>query len=212
MSPYRRVSDKTLRTWLIDLVGFVSGLLSILSGVYFLFLPSGGYQGGRNPSYGITILFSRHTWEGLHTWSSVLMITAIAIHFALHWAWVRMSSRRVANHLTRKRPLASSFVRFNIAINALLGISFLICALSGVYFLLAPTGGLQGGANLSWDPGFLFSRTTWDLIHTWSGVAMSVSVVVHLAIHWRWVSRVTTLLVRAIGRRPVLEGAASAAS
>jgi hypothetical protein len=79
----------------------------------------------------------------------------------------------------------------NVAIDALIGVSFLVCALSGVYFLFAPSGGFQGGSNPGWDPYFLLSRTTWDLIHTWSGVVMIAAAVVHFAIHWRWVKNVT---------------------
>jgi hypothetical protein len=71
-------------------------------------------------------------------------------------------------------------------------LSFLLCSLSGIYFLFAPAGGFQGGNNLGWDPGFLFSRITWDLLHTWSGIVMIVGAAVHLAIHWRWVKNVTT--------------------
>ena len=78
-----------------------------------------------------------------------------------------------------------------MAINAMVAVSFLVCALSGVYFLFAPSGGFQGGQNAGWDPNWLFSRTTWDLIHTWSGVVMIVAAVVHFAIHWRWVKNVT---------------------
>jgi hypothetical protein len=33
------------------------------------------------------------------------------------------------------------------------------------------------------------------LIHTWSGVVVSVAAVVHFAIHWRWVKNVTLQLV-----------------
>ncbi len=51
--------------WLLFAVVFLSGLVAALSGIYFLFVPSGGYQGGRNPTYGLTILFSRHTWDDL---------------------------------------------------------------------------------------------------------------------------------------------------
>ena len=207
MSAQMRVSGKTIRTWLIDAVAFVAGLVSILTGIYFLYLPSGGYEGGRNSMYGITILFSRHTWEGLHTWSSVVMIAALVIHMSLHWAWVRMSGRRVANHLTGKRRLKSELAMFNIAINAVTGISFLVCALSGMYFLFAPSGGFQGGRNLNWDPSFLFSRITWDLIHTSSGVVMSSTVVVHFAIHWRWVNRVTSSLLHSLRYQPALDRA-----
>jgi len=204
MSARVRISTKTLKTWAIDAVALTSGLVSILSGIYFLYLPSGGYEGGRNPLYGVTILFDRHTWEELHTWSSIVMIVMAIVHFALHWSWVRMSSRRVRNHLVGAKPIGSPFARFNIALNAAVGISFLVCALSGLYFYFTPTGGFQGGANLQWDAGFVFSRTTWDLIHTWSGVAFSASIVVHFAIHWRWVTHVTSALLRPLGGRKSL--------
>lgn len=60
--------------WLLDATIFLSGLVAALSGIYFLLIPSGGYQGGRNPMYGVTILFSRHTWDGLHTWGGVVVV------------------------------------------------------------------------------------------------------------------------------------------
>ena len=72
------LSAKTKKNWAIDAVLALGGLLAALSGIYFLFLTSGGYQGGRNPMYGITILFERHTWEELHTWSGVAMIVVAA--------------------------------------------------------------------------------------------------------------------------------------
>jgi len=177
--------------WLIDAAVFLGGVLAGLSGVYFLFLPSGGYQGGRNPMYGVTILFERHTWSDVHTWGGILMIAAIAIHFAIHWEWVKRMARRMASALTAKSGPLSRGAKANLAIDVVVAISFLVCALSGIYFLFAPSGGFQGGSNLGWDPGFVFSRTTWDLIHTWSGVVVSAAAVVHLAIHWRWVKNVT---------------------
>ena len=79
MSAHVTVSGKTLRTWLIDAVAFVAGLIAILTGVYFLYLPSGGYEGGRNPMYGVTILFDRHIWESLHTWSSLKVLASCMI-------------------------------------------------------------------------------------------------------------------------------------
>jgi hypothetical protein len=182
---------QTRKNWLIDLAVFAGGLLAALTGVYFLFLPSGGYQGGRNPTYGINILFERHTWGDLHTWGGVLMIAAVAIHFAIHWQWVTMISRKVVNALRARETRLSRGAKFNVAVDVLIAVSFLVCAISGVYFLFAPSGGFQGGHNPGWDPGFLFSRTAWDLVHTWSGVVMIVAAAVHLAIHWRWVKNVT---------------------
>jgi cytochrome b subunit of formate dehydrogenase len=191
MSKQVRISMQTRKNWLIDASVFAGGLVAALSGVYFLFLPSGGYQGGRNPTYGLTILFERQTWSDLHAWGGILMIAAIAVHFAIHWQWVKSMSRRTVSALLARGSTLSTGAKFNVAINALVAVSFLVCALSGIYFLFGPTGGYEGGHNPGWDPNFLFSRTTWDLIHTWSGVTLIVAAVVHLAIHWRWVKNVT---------------------
>jgi hypothetical protein len=198
MTKRRVLSWNTRSNWLIDAAVFVGGLLAALSGIYFLFLPSGGYQGGRNPLYGVNILFSRHTWEDVHTWGGVLMIAAIVVHFAIHWQWVVRMSRRVANGLLGRGSKLPQGAKRNLAINALVGASFLICAVSGTYFLFVPSGGFQGGSNPGWDPMFLFSRTTWDVIHTWSGVVVSIAAVVHFYIHWRWVKNVTLQVIRSL--------------
>ncbi len=180
MSNQIRISMQTRKKWLLDVALLAGGILAALSGIYFLFLPSGGYEGGRNLMYGITILFSRHTWGGL------LMMVVAVVHFSLHWGWVEAMFRRAKNVLLSRGARLSRFAKFNVALNLLVGVSFLVCALSGVYFLLAPSGGFQGGRNPSWDPNFLFSRTTWDLMHTWSGVVMIAAATVHFGIHWQW--------------------------
>jgi cytochrome b subunit of formate dehydrogenase len=204
MSKPIKMSMQTRMNWLIDAVVLVGGILAGLSGVYFLYLPSGGYQGGRNPTYGVTILWDRHTWSDVHTWGGVLMMAAIVIHFAIHWQWVKRMSRRTASALFASGGKLSQGAMVNVGLNALVAVSFLICALSGLYFLFAPSGGFQGGRNLGWDPGFLFSRTTWDLIHTWSGVVLSAGAVIHFAIHWRWVKNVTVRFFLSLRPQPSL--------
>jgi hypothetical protein len=192
------LSWKTQSNWLIDAFVAIGGLLAAISGLYFLFLPSGGYQGGRNPAYGINILLDRHTWDDVHTWGGVLMIAAIVVHFAIHWRWVVRMSRKVGNALLGRGGALSRGAMYNLAINALVGVSFLVCALSGIYFLFVPSGGVQGGGSLGWDPMFLFSRTTWDLIHTWSGAIAIAAAAVHFYIHWRWVKNVTRRVVLSV--------------
>ena len=130
------------------------------------------------------------------------MIAAVAIHLAIHWRWVVMMARRMGNAMLSRGSALSRGAKVNVAIDALVAISFLLCALSGIYFLFAPAGGFQGGSNLGWDPGFLFSRTAWDLIHTWSGVALIAAAVVHFAIHWRWVKNVTSKFFRSLLPQP----------
>ena len=101
----------------------------------------------------------------------------------------------------------STGAKINVTVDVVIAISFLLTALSGIYFLFAPSGGYRGGANLYWDPGFLLNRTTWDLIHTWSGVALVIAAVIHLAIHWRWVKNVTARFFLSLWQRPSLEEA-----
>ena len=97
------VSSQTRRNWWIDLTLFLSGLVVLVSSVYFLFLPSGGYQGGRNPYYGIVILFSRETWEWLHTWLGIAMIAAAVIHIPLHWGWIVTMTKQIGRASCRER-------------------------------------------------------------------------------------------------------------
>ena len=182
---------KTRKKWLLDAIIFLSGLVAALSGVYFLFIPSGGYQGGRNPMYGLTILFSRHTWDDLHTWGGVLMIAVAVLHFVFHWRWVKVMSKHTVRALLSRETKLAKGPRLNVAINVLVAVSFLLTAVSGVYFLFAPSGGFQGGRNPGWDPMFLLSRTTWDLIHTWAGVAFIGAAGFHFWIHWRWIKTMT---------------------
>jgi len=184
MSTHIRPSAQTRRNWLIDAALFIGGLVATLSGIYFLFLPSGGYQGGRNPMYGVTILFERYSWESMHTWSGLAMLAAVVVHLAVHWRWVSMMSRRVVNSLRSNGTRMSKGARLNVALDALVALSFVLTAISGVVLLFAPSGGHASGAAVA-----------WDLLHTWAGVVLISAAVVHLVIHWRWVKNVTRRVV-----------------
>ncbi len=67
----RLLAKATRRNWEIDASLFISAILASLSGIYFLYFVTGGYQGGRNPQYGVVFLFERHTWDLIHTWTGV---------------------------------------------------------------------------------------------------------------------------------------------
>ena len=164
-----RMSMQTRKNWGIDCAVFVGAVIAGLTGIYFLFVTSGGYNGGRNAFYNVTILFGRETWEEFHLWGGLLMILAVAVHFLIHWRWVVSMTRRVVQAIKTGQSSLSSGAKLNIGIDLLIAVSFLITALSGLYFWLLTEGGYQGGSNPDWDPNFLFSRVTWDIVHTWSG-------------------------------------------
>ena len=187
------VSGVTRRNWWIDLGLFTSAVLASLSGIYFLFFPVGGYQGGRNPWYDIQILFSRNNWDLIHTWTGVAMIVVAALHLLLHWHWVENMVRRMWRELRGRSSGLSWRGRYNLLINTLVGLSFMLAAISSVYFLYYP------GGRSAISPVVLFSRTSWDLIHTWSGVIMIVAAILHFVIHWKWVTKVTRKMAASLG-------------
>ena len=183
-------SKITQRNWWIDAALFVSALTAALSGLYFLYFPIGGYQGGRNPYYNTQVLFSRHTWDDLHTWGGIVMISVAIIHISLHWSWVVNMTRRILKDLTGKNGKMNRRGRLNLLLNIIVGLSFLLTAISGIYFLF-----FTGGRGIV-DSIFLFNHIAWDLIHTWAGVTLISAGVVHFAIHWRWVVNVSKSIAK----------------
>jgi cytochrome b subunit of formate dehydrogenase len=176
---------RTQKNWCIDATLLTSALLASLSGIYFLFLPRGGYQGGRNPLYNVQILFTRQTWDDLHTWGGVAMIIIALVHLIIHWSWVTNMIRRTFKELTGQCSGMNARGRWNLILNSVVAVSFILTAVSGIYFLFVPGG--RGAA----DPLILFTRATWDLIHTWAGVSLIIAAILHFAIHWKWITKVT---------------------
>ena len=199
------VSPQTRNNWWIDFFLFVSGVIVLFSSLYFLFWPSNGYQGGRNPSYEMVVLFSRDIWDSLHTWAGVGMIVAAAIHIPIHWAWIVMMSKRVGNILLGRCELMNKGGQFNLLINALLALSAVLASISGLYFLFSPPGSDKLVAS------FLFTRSVWDVIHTWSGVIMMAVALLHFNIHWRWIAKVTQKIFMIYSPEPQAVGKSSLA-
>jgi hypothetical protein len=141
-------------------------------------------------------LFDRHTWEDLHTWTGVAMIIAAVVHFAIHWQWVKTMTRRIVNAITAKGSGLSRGAALNVVVDATVALSFLLTAVSGIYFFIWPS---EGG---SISPVILFNSATWDLIHTWAFVIMVGAILVHFWIHWRWVMNVTSRFFLSLWQRP----------
>ena len=183
-----KLTPKLRQNWWIDVILGLSAVIAILSSLYFLAYPVGGYQGGRNPYYNIRVIFDRHTWDMLHTWTGVLMIMAALLHIIIHWSWITGTANRTWQVITRKRKSFAPRLTYNIFLDALIGISFLICAVSGIFFLFFPDGGQDAQS-------FLIARFAWDMLHTWSGVVMTMAAILHFALHWKWVVNITGKLI-----------------
>jgi NAD-dependent dihydropyrimidine dehydrogenase PreA subunit len=73
----------------------------------------------------------------------------------------------------------------NFILDSVIAIAFLICAISGILFLFPASWLTIASAS---RPNLLgVSYTLWRTLHDWSGVAMSLGIVVHLTWHYRWV-------------------------
>ena len=86
-----------------------------------------------------------------------------------------------ANNTQTKRPSRRTVLPR--ILNFLLWLSF--CAMSGTGLLLAfrlPPGsqGGQGLTALGWD------RHEWGNVHTWISYFFMAAILLHLALHWRW--------------------------
>ncbi len=180
----KELSKQTKQNWQINAVLLVSALLASLSGIYFMYFPE-GYQGGRNPLYNVTILFTRQTWDLIHTWTGVAMVVIAIVHLVIHWRWIKSMSKKVWREFLAGSSKLSRFGKFNVVINLTIALSGLLTAITGIYFLFDVS---RGNVNTTL---FLFNRTTWDLIHTWSGVVMILAAIFHFAIHWKWITKVT---------------------
>jgi hypothetical protein len=100
-------------------------------------------------------------------------------------------------------------------VDALILVAFLASAISGLVLFAAPHGGFQGGRNpdfgqggyqggrnANFEPGegqsggnaesgqtvLLLGRQAWNDIHVVGSLAMIGGIVVHLALHWKWIA------------------------
>ena len=81
--------NKTRLNYMLDAVIGLAFAASAATGVAFLLMGSGGYQGGRNPNFATSLLgISREAWSDLHTWASLVMIAGVVVHLVLHWKWI----------------------------------------------------------------------------------------------------------------------------
>lgn len=89
--------DKARANYLLDAVIGLAFTISTVTGLAFMVMGSGGYQGGRNPGFATALLgLSREAWSDLHTLTSLVMVAGVALHIAFHWRWIVCVTRKMA--------------------------------------------------------------------------------------------------------------------
>jgi len=95
-------------------------------------------------------------------------------------------------------------MRWNHIVNVTIALLGLLSAVSGFLLLTADEGGYRGGRNLGFQAVILgLSRHTWSDLHVWFSLLAVAGVVLHLALHWKWIVCATKAWFPAKPRREV---------
>jgi hypothetical protein len=74
--------------WMVNVASFILFSLLTLTGlINWLLLPRGRVSGR-----GL-VISARHFLIGVHEWTAILFIAAIAVHIGLHWKYVKSNLR-----------------------------------------------------------------------------------------------------------------------
>ena len=77
----------------------------------------------------------------------------------------------------------------NFLVDGVIAAAFLVTAVSGVLFLLPKSWVVSSAAG---SPAMLgVATSSWLSIHDWSGIVMMAGVLLHCALHWRWIVSMT---------------------
>lgn len=86
--------------------------------------------------------------------------------------------------------------KLNYTIDVIIGLAFVLSALSGLILFFVPAGYQGGRTPYYLQPVLFLSVRTWKTLHTWSSIAMIAGVSAHLVLHWAWIVCVSKRLVR----------------
>ncbi|MCB9422122.1 MAG: DUF4405 domain-containing protein [Ardenticatenaceae bacterium] len=71
--------------------------------------------------------------------------------------------------------------KLNYWIDVVIGIAFVLSAVSGIVFLFPITGTTAAGVTYQ----------AWNQIHTWGSLLMVAGVLAHFVLHWKWLVHMT---------------------
>jgi hypothetical protein len=154
--------SKTERNFWLDGAIFVAFLITIITGfILWLVIPH---------KMDIVFLgFSRSVWVAAHICSGVLGLAGIVVHIVWHWGWLKALRGRPLSGMPRK-------LRANRVVDRMMWIAFITTNVFGA---------------LAWALHFgddIYILSIPDRLHVVFGVAWTILMVVHLALHWKWIA------------------------
>ena len=154
--------NTTKRNFWLDVTVFAALLVTTITGLLlWLVVPH---------KLDIVFLgFSRSIWLAAHISSGVVVLAGIVIHIARHWGWLKA---------LRGRPLSGmpERLRANRIVDRILWITFITNNVFGAIVWM-----LHFGDDI-------YIVRVPDRLHVVFGVVCTILMIVHLALHWKWIT------------------------
>jgi len=114
-------------------------------------------------------------WTGIavHEWLSIAIVVPLGLHLVINWEWTVRVTRRLLDRMLHMSAL-------NLVVDAALFVSAVAVMLSGLMVSQA----IAGALGMAAAPGAL-----WAAVHSVSASATVGLLLVHFALHWRWIVR-----------------------
>ena len=167
--------SKTERNFRLDVTIFVALLITTITGfILWLVIPH---------KLDIAFLgFSRSVWVVAHIYSGVVGLAGIVIHIVRHWGWLKALRGRPLTRMPEK-------LRTNRVIDRIMWITYIVTNAFG-----AIAWALHFG-------GDIYIVRVPDRLHVVFGVAWIILTIVHLALHWKWITSTSQrYIVPGLGR------------
>jgi hypothetical protein len=157
--------SKTEHNFWLDVTIFVALLITTITGFFlWLVIPHKldiGFLG-----------FSRSAWVAAHICFGVVGLTGIVIHIVRHWGWLKALRGRRLSGMPEK-------LRANRVVDRIMWITFIATTVFGAIALA-----------LHFGNGIYIVRVP-DRLHVVFGVAWTILMIIHLALHWKWIASAT---------------------
>ena len=154
--------SKTQGNFWLDIAIFVAFLITTITGfVIWLVIPH---------TVDVTFPgFSRGGWVAVHIGFGVLGLAGIVIHIVRHWGWLKALRGRSLREMPAK-------LRANRVVDRVMWMIFIAANLCGA---------------IAWVLHFgdeIYIVRVPDRLHVVFGVVWTILMIVHLALHWKWIA------------------------